>query len=325
MKIGSIEVIPIAAESIGVRSLCSKVKTPDVTIVLDPSAALAKRYGLEPHPFEYQKLLEVLDTIFVESRQAEILSISHYHYDHVRPGFTNYRYNFSSREELQRLFESKLVLAKDYRENINPSQRRRGHYFKKDVSKVVKKIEWADNQFFSFGDTSVKYSQPLPHGPANTRMGYVLATVIEHEKTRIVFAPDVQGPVVSTSLDFLLSTDADLLIVGGPPIYLSQWEQSNSDKALQALSKLALSTHFLVVDHHLMRSNEWRYWIQPIQKTSSERGNKVLTMAELGNRKIRCMEAERPELYSSAPPCEEFMNWTKASDEYKMQHMPPID
>jgi predicted metallo-beta-lactamase superfamily hydrolase len=325
LKFGSVEVIPIAAESIGVRSLCTKVKTPDITIILDPSAALAKRHGLEPHPFEYQKLLEVLDTIFVESRKASILSISHYHYDHVRPGFTNYRYNFSSREELQRLFEGKLVLAKDYREHINPSQRRRGHYFKKDVSKVVKNIEWVDNQVFTFGDTTITYSQPLPHGPANTRMGFVLATVIEHEETRIVFAPDVQGPVVNTTLDFLLSKDADVMIVGGPPIYLSQWEKSDSDKALHALSKIALSTHFLVVDHHLMRSNSWRNWLQPIKKTSSEWGHKVLTMAELGNREIRCMEADRPDLYTSASPSEDFMNWTKASDEYKMRNMPPLE
>jgi predicted metallo-beta-lactamase superfamily hydrolase len=325
MKVGAIEVTPLAAESMGVRSLCTKVETPDTTIILDPSAALAKRHGLEPHPFEYQKLVEVLESIFMESRKADILSISHYHYDHVRPGFTNYRYNFSSREELQRLFEDKLVFAKDYREKINPSQRRRGHYFKKDVSGVAKEIRWADNKQFTFGHTSISYSQPLPHGPANTRMGYVLATIIEYGETRIVFAPDVQGPVVSNTLDFLLSCNATVLIVGGPPIYLSQWAQSDSNIALNALSKLAVSTPTLVIDHHLMRSNEWKQWVQPILNASSAKENKVLTMAELANREVRCMEAERSELYISAPPSEDFMNWAKASDEYKIHNMPPLE
>ena len=325
MKVGPIEVTPLAAETMGVRSLCTKVATPDVTIILDPSAALAKRYGFEPHPFEYQKLLDVLDSIFVESRKADVLSISHYHYDHVRPGFTNYRYNFSSREELQRLFEGKLVFAKDYREKINPSQRRRGFYFEKDVSEVVKEIKWADNKTFTFGSTSITYSQPLPHGPEDTRMGFVLATVIEYEDTRIVFAPDVQGPIVDTTLSYLQLCNADVMIVGGPPIYLSQWLQSDSDLALQSLIKLGTSSNVLVIDHHLMRSNEWRQWIQPIVKASSDKGNKVLTMAELTGRDVRCMEANRPELYESASPDEDFMNWTKASDEYKMQNMPPID
>jgi hypothetical protein len=325
LKIGSIEVLPLAAESMGVRSLCTKVATPDISVILDPSAALAKRHGLEPHPYEYQKLLEVLDNIFVESRKADLLSISHYHYDHVRPGFTNYRYNFSSREELQRLFEGKLVLAKDYRENINPSQRRRGHYFKKDVSDIVDDIKWADNKIFTFGDTTIKYSQPLPHGPADTRLGYVLATVIEYEDTRVVFAPDVQGPVVSTTLDFLLACKADILIVGGPPIYLSKWSQSDSDAAQQSLLKIGSCTRFLVVDHHLMRSNEWKQWIKPIQEVSAHKGNEVVAMAELANRAVRCMEADRPYLYASAPPSEDFMNWTKATDEYKMRNMPPLE
>lgn len=325
MKVGSIEVTPLAAESMGVRSLCTKVVTPDVTIILDPSAALAKRRSLEPHPFEYQKLLEVLDTIFVESRKADVLSISHYHYDHVRPGFTNYRYNFSSREELQRLFESKLVFAKDYRDKINPSQRRRGFYFEKDISKVVKEIKWADSKTFTFGDTTITYSQPLPHGPENTRMGFVLATVIDFEDTRIVFAPDVQGPIVDSTSAFLQSCNADVMIVGGPPTYLSQWLQSDSDIALQSLIKLGASSSILVIDHHLMRSNEWRQWIQPIVTASSDMGKKVLTMAELAGRDVRCMEADRPELYASAPPNEDFMNWTKATDEYKMHNMPPID
>lgn len=325
MKVGPIEVMPLAAETMGVRSLCTKVATPDVTILLDPSAALAKRYSLEPHPFEYQKLLEVLDSIFVESRKADVLSISHYHFDHVRPGFTNYRYNFSSREELQRLFEGKLVFTKDYRDKINPSQRRRGFYFEKDVSQVVKEIKWADNNTFTFGDTSITYSQPLPHGPKDTRMGFVLATVIAFENTRIVFAPDVQGPIVETTTSFLQSCNADVMIVGGPPTYLSQWLQSDSDLAMKSLIKLGASSKVLVIDHHLMRSIEWNQWIQPVVKSSSDKGNKVLTMAELAGRDIRCMEAERQDLYASAPPEEDFMNWTKATDEYKMQNMPPLD
>ncbi|MHA1939933.1 MAG: hypothetical protein ACW97O_17140 [Candidatus Thorarchaeota archaeon] len=70
MQIGEIEVVPLAAESLGVRSFCTLVKTPDLRLVLDPSAALAMRERLEPHPFEYQTLIKSLDRFPLQSEFA---------------------------------------------------------------------------------------------------------------------------------------------------------------------------------------------------------------------------------------------------------------
>ena len=140
MHLNEIEVIPIAAESLGVRSLCTMIRTPDISILLDPSAALAKRFGLEPHPLEYKALQESLGEIRTHAKEASILSISHYHYDHVRPGFRNCLYNMSTRDERKEMFAGKTVFAKDNRENINTSQRRRGYYFLKDVKSIIKGI-----------------------------------------------------------------------------------------------------------------------------------------------------------------------------------------
>ena len=63
MRLGEIEITPLAAESLGTRSLCTHVVTPDVSILFDPSVALAKRYNLEPHPTEYLALRNSLGTI----------------------------------------------------------------------------------------------------------------------------------------------------------------------------------------------------------------------------------------------------------------------
>jgi len=89
MHLNEIEIIPVAAESLGVRSLCTFVRTPDVSILFDPSAALANRFALEPHPLEYQELAHTLATIRRHAEESDILSVSHYHYDHIRPGFEN--------------------------------------------------------------------------------------------------------------------------------------------------------------------------------------------------------------------------------------------
>jgi predicted metallo-beta-lactamase superfamily hydrolase len=324
MELGRFRITPLAAESMGTRSLSTEVITPDLRLVLDPSAALAKRYNLEPHPLEYLALYNHLKAIKSSSENADALSISHYHYDHVRPGFTNHMYNLSRQEERKEMFRDKIVFAKDNRENINPSQRRRGFYFERDVKDVVKKIEWSDNRFFEFGDTKVTFSPPLPHGPSNSHLGFIVATTIEYSEKRILFAPDVQGPIEQDSLRYILSMDPDLVIVGGPPLYLSRFTKSERERALFSLVSLASSIPVLVIDHHLLRDIKWKEWIEPVLKASERVGNRVLTMAELGGHDIRTYEADRKQLYKQKPPTEKFIHWTQATDEYKLKHPPPL-
>ncbi|MHA1924382.1 MAG: MBL fold metallo-hydrolase [Candidatus Thorarchaeota archaeon] len=325
MQIGEIEVVPLAAESLGVRSFCTLVKTPDLRLVLDPSAALAMRERLEPHPFEYQTLIKSLERIFVESRKADVLSISHYHYDHVRPGFTDFRYNLSSREELQRLFERKIVLAKDNRDNINPSQRRRGFYFEKDVQPTLDEIHWSDSKTFEFGATKVICSKPLSHGPSDTKLGYVIATTIEYEGVSVMFAPDLQGPVVHEDLTYILSSSPDLLLVGGPPLYLKKFEERHRQSAFQSLTRLVTEIPLVVVDHHLMRSKDWLNWLGPIKAAAERVGNQIMSIAELLGVENRCLESMRTSLYSEHPPHSEFLRWIDATDEYKKNNLPPLN
>ncbi|MFX1368287.1 MAG: MBL fold metallo-hydrolase [Promethearchaeota archaeon] len=324
MKTGEITIEPLASESMGVRSMCTLVKTPDIEILFDPSAALSMRYGLEPHPLEYQALLDKLQRIFVAARKADILSISHFHFDHCRPGFTDFRYNLSSREELQRMFEGKIVLAKDNRENINPSQRRRGFYFEKDVKEHVKDIIWADGESFSFGSTTITYSHVLPHGPPGTRLGFVLATTVEYDGVRFLYAPDVQGPVSTDSLTYLKSAEANIAIVGGPPTYLSKFIEADRNAARDSLKQLASNTPFLAVDHHLLRSEDWHTWLDPVRSKAESLGHTVTTMAEMAGTELSCLEANRKRLYDSHPPSQLFLDWTLATDDYKQRNLPPL-
>ncbi len=324
MNIEEIEVSPLAAESLGVRSLCTLVRTPDVSVLFDPSAALARRYGLEPHPMEYLALRDSLERIRAATKDADIVSISHYHYDHVRPGFTNYLYNLSTRDERKETLKGKVVYAKDYRENINSSQRRRGFFFQKDIKSVVKDLQWADGRQLTFGNTTITYSRPLPHGSVDSALGYVLITTIEHNGTRFLFAPDVQGPIAHETLAYILSQEPDLVIVGGPPTYLSNLSKDEVQSALYSLSNLASVISTLVVDHHNMRDSAWSDWIRPVLNVAEESGNKTMTMATLAGQDNRCFEAERSELYRSKPPSEEFLIWSRASEEHKVRNMPPL-
>jgi hypothetical protein len=222
------------------------------------------------------------------------------------------------------MFADKIVLTKDNRENINPSQRRRGFYFEKDIKDVVTKIEWADDRSFKFDDTKLTYSPPLPHGPADSRLGFVLATIVEYSGSRFMFAPDVQGPIVQDTLQYILRVAPNLLILGGPPIYLSRFTDKEKEVARNSLIVLASTIPTLVVDHHLMRDKTWEDWMAPVLNASEKADTKVLTMAELSGSENLLLEAEREERYKTNPPSEEFMNWTQATEEFKLKHPPPV-
>lgn len=155
-------------------------------------------------------------------------------------------------------------------------------------------------------------------------MGYVLATTVSYEGKRFLFVPDVQGPVDRDSLSYCMSVEPDVAIVGGPPIYLSQFQESHRQTALYSLVRLASTIPVLTVDHHLTRSSDWEKWISPVIEAGSRAGNRVLTMAQLADTNDNCMEANRKELYLDQPPDEEFMQWVASDDEYKEQNRPPI-
>ncbi len=323
MKIDGIEVVPVAAESLGVRSMCTRITTPDVRMILDPSAALSRRDGLEPHPIEYRRLRSILERVFLEVRAADLVSVSHYHFDHVRPGFTDFAYTFGSREELQRMFEGKHVLAKDYRSQINASQRRRGFYFEKDLKDVAESINWADGLTLEFGTTKISYSHPLPHGPDNTPLGFVLVTTVEYGGTRVVFAPDLQGPVSRMALQYVLDRTPDLLIIGGPPTYLNRF-RGHEAAARENLLTIATRIPLVAVDHHLLRSPEWGEWLSPIREAAEDRGHRVMTLATMAGLREECLESRRRQLYKTMPPSEEFIAWTRTTREYRRDHAPPL-
>ncbi|NIM45398.1 MAG: hypothetical protein GTO54_07205, partial [Nitrososphaeria archaeon] len=92
-----IKVLPLASESFGVRSMCTYVETPDIKILLDAGVSLGpNRYGFPPHPREYKALKERRNLILKIAEKADIVTISHYHFDHHTPSYTDWASHWSS-------------------------------------------------------------------------------------------------------------------------------------------------------------------------------------------------------------------------------------
>jgi predicted metallo-beta-lactamase superfamily hydrolase len=322
-----IKVIPLAEESFGVRSMCTYVETLDTKILLDAGASLApKRRGYPPHPREYQALAECRKRINKRAETADIITISHYHFDHHTPSYTDWFTNWSSAEAAKKIYKGKFVLAKSYRSMVNASQRRRGWLFKKGGGSYAKKLETADGKAFQFKETKLRFSEPVFHGPENSQLGWLVMATIEFADEKVVFASDVQGPMYTPTLNKILAEKPQLVLIGGPPTYLAGFrvKEENIENGMQNLKRLVENVPTTILEHHTLRDENWRTLTQQIFDAANNAGHKILTTAEYSGAKNNFLEFRRRQLFEMEPPTAEFEKWLKLPLQKRKLIKPPI-
>jgi hypothetical protein len=129
--VSKIEFEPVWFDSFGAKSSCVLVATPEVRILIDPGVAVMqpsfpastakKLYWYERGKFAIRRA----------AKQADVVVISHYHYDH----FTDFD---------PALYKNKLLLAKNPNEYINDSQRERAESFYTNYCRVFGRCELTD-------------------------------------------------------------------------------------------------------------------------------------------------------------------------------------
>lgn len=119
---GELEFEPLWFDSMGAKSSSVLVETPDVTILIDPGAS-----GMQPG-FPMSRVrkafyrLRALRRISGAARRAQIIVISHYHFDHFcRLGLRSV--------DSAALYRRKTVFAKDPNQFVNFSQWARARTF----------------------------------------------------------------------------------------------------------------------------------------------------------------------------------------------------
>lgn len=322
----AITVTPLAFESLGVRSMCTLVKTRDVTVLLDAGVALGPRFRLMPHPKEFRARDEARKRIEEAAETAKVVTISHYHNDHHTPGFEDPIWLGSSSKSMERVYKGKIVLAKDSRRKINSAQRRRGWMFKQTAEKLASKLQVADGQSFEFGRTRVRFPPPVPHGEDESGLGWVLLCIIERGREKLIFAPDVQGPVIPETVKLIMDEKPYLLIMGGPPTYLQGFRIGEGffRTALKHMEQIVQSIPKVVVDHHLLRDEGWSKFLEPVRDAAKKRGHSLITAAELAKTEPHPLECQRRMLYEEEKPSKEFLNWAKLPKEKQSSIPPPL-
>jgi len=278
----------LAAESLGVRSLCCQVSLPDRCIVIDPGIALGyKREGLLPHPVQVavgrqvrQKILDVLET-------ATDIVFSHYHGDHVPLKNANpYQLSFHA---LSDRFWNLPCWCKSPND-LSAEMHKRFEDLKENFGANMVVTEGRK-------EGPLAFSHAVSHGLPDSRMGKVMMTRVREGGETFVHASDIQL-LNDAAVDQVVSWQPDIALAGGPPLYLTRLGENERHISWENALRLAKQVDTLIIDHHLMRSQEGAAWLEEL---SASAGKKVYCAADFMNESRRLLEADRTLLYREMP------------------------
>jgi len=273
----------VAFDSFGVKSSCTMVKTPDITITIDPGIADEVDSFPLPRRQRYDLVGKYDGRIRKACAQSNVVVITHYHYDHFID------------EEDKRLYGKKILLVKDPENKINHSQKSRAASFLPKAKKLAKEIHFADGKEFVFGKTRIKFSRPQWHGPKGTSLGYVLMVSVQHGKEKLLYTSDLNGLYLRSQANLIIKEKPAYLIMDGFPSYLLGYVASfrNFKKSLQNTIHILENTRckWYVIDHHLLRDYRYRELYWEVYSKAKKSGKKVLTAAEMLGEKPAVLRA----------------------------------
>ncbi len=280
-------ITPLAADSLGARSMATLVETPDVAVLIDPGVRLGPvRYDLPPHDQERDRRAELWRGIREAAKRVQVLTVSHYHYDHHEPRAPS-------------IYKGKLAFLKDGSHHINRSQRERAGAFVRALKEYPKEVQVADGNAVDFGGTEVVFSPAVPHGFTD-ELGYVVMARVAQGGETFVHTSDVQGPPLKEQLSFILGSDPTVLYADGPMTHMPEnYPEEMTRRSIANLTRILRSTGLrtLIVDHHALRDREWRERLAPVLEAGEAHDVRVLTAAEFAGKAVDQLEANRDALY----------------------------
>jgi len=240
-----LNVCPLAAESLGVRSMATYVECGDLRVLIDPGATVSARRGAPPPgDDEWEALRRANDRISGYAVRADLIFVSHYHHDHFRydPG----------------LYDGRTVWARDPQRlgGGGGPQAERGAGFWKSLEARCR-LDAAESRRLETAECVVTASPPLPHGLDGTPLGSVVALTVTDRRTnaRFVHASDVQGPLSPVAAAYLERERPSLLYLSGPPIgEEARLGRAAIEAAIDHLLRIVDRTGCRVIlDHYALR------------------------------------------------------------------------
>lgn len=129
IKAGEINIMPVWFDSMGAKSMCTFIKTPEIRVIIDPGFAIMQRsYPLkDEEKVAFLKAAE--ERIKKYTKKADIVIITHFHYDHYKRPV-----------EFPESYIDKTLYIKNPNEWINYSQWKRTRIMYEDIMKLFDNI-----------------------------------------------------------------------------------------------------------------------------------------------------------------------------------------
>lgn len=306
----SIEII--GTESLGVRGLSCFVKVKDRKILIDPGVALGYiRHGLLPHPVQIAEGEQIRKRIIKALAEATDVVFSHFHGDHIPFKEANC-YQLAIRD-LPANIQHLCCWSKSIDSNKGRIEQR---------GQDLRELQW--KQFHvaeSLSNGPLTFSQAVPHGAKNSKLGTVMMTRIDLGHSVFLHGSDIQL-LDSDTIDFIINWQADIIFAAGPPLYLESLSSELRHITWENTLRLAEKSKILILDHHLMRDQQGPQWLEAL---SAKTGKHIYCAADFMGQKPRLLEADRTESYKTfpVPPHwhEEYENERANTDSYLSENI----
>ena len=264
--------------------MCCLVQAGEQRIVIDPGVALGyMRHGLLPHPAQVAVGVGVRQAIIEVLATATDIVFSHFHGDHVPLREAN-PYQLSL-QHMAALPENSHCWSASWK-NQSPKMQQRALDLAVILGNRMKIAEGCSAGTLSF-------SPALPHGLPQSRTGTVMMTRVKADGQVFVHGSDIQL-LADQAVDTILQWQPDTVFISGPPLYRQSLSASVLQQAWKNGIRLAENVETLIIDHHLLRSEQGLSWLDELSQAA---GKKIFCAADFMRRPRLLLEARRTELY----------------------------
>ncbi len=278
----------LGAESLGVRGLSCVVELKNRKICIDPGIALGwSRHGFLPHPFQITVGTSIRENIIDELKEATDIVISHFDGDHC-PLLSPNPYQLGIEEVKDSL--SKCRIWAKGPDHCPPTQKKRREELAESLNRDLPNAE-------GVRDYQLEFSVSVCHGQQEEHR--VMMSRIEEDGEFFVHASDIQL-LNENTIETILKWKPDIVFVSGPPLYhyALPSHQMQREHAWENAIRLSEQIGTLILDHHLLRSEEGITWLEKLKRTAR---HKIYCSADFMERAPLFLEAWRKELYEWLP------------------------
>jgi predicted metallo-beta-lactamase superfamily hydrolase len=276
-----LSVEPVAFDSMGIKGMCSRVKTPDLTITIDPGVSAQTEQFPLPQNLLQQLLTHYEAEVIDSCARSEAIVISHYHLDHFTP----------KRES--RIYAKKLIFAKALND-LSQKQLETAKRFFKTIDGLPKEIIWADARRFRFKKTEIAFSEPIWHGRAAAEPGKVIMTTVHRGREKVLLSSDIAGPADPQTTEQICAINPTLAVIDGYPSFLVPAPATDLElvKSIINLCRIlnlpGLKT--LILDHHLCRDYRYPALFKTVYEKAATLKKRLGTAAEIAGQGSAILE-----------------------------------